>query len=61
VRSAVEAGLLQMPSNRVDGRRPGLRGAADPSPTRTLRNTAPAGQPFVRSCPCSTAVRRPGE
>src|SRR6266516_2779877 len=44
-RSAVEAGVFQMPQHRVHGRRPRLRGAADFVAGAYGSETAPAGQP----------------
>jgi hypothetical protein len=45
-RSAVEAGIFQMPQYRVHGRRPRLRWAADFVAGPHGSETAPAGQPL---------------
>jgi len=46
-RSAVEAGIFQMPQHRVHSRRPPLRGAADFVPDAHGSEAAPAGQPSL--------------
>lgn len=58
-RSAVEAGVFQMPQHRVHGRRPRLRGAADFVAGAYGSETASARAAVVRSSPGSTAIRGP--